>query len=126
MKGLNWHLEGDRTAVTITFATAPPVTATLATKAVDDVLRNLGAFRAKMRPAAPPDWPPGQQFEAIPDPRWVTEPEMMLGNSVLHIRDPRYGWLHYVLPRTSARKLGGLLTAQADAPMPVTPPGKTN
>ena len=55
----------------------------------------------------------------------LTEPEMMLGNSVLHIRDPRYGWLHYVLSRKSARKLAGLLAAQADAP-PVSPPGKAN
>jgi hypothetical protein len=126
MKGLNWNLEGDRNSVTLSLPTAPPVALKLNVMAVTDILRNLGDLRAKMRPPVEAGWPPGQKFQAIANPRWATEPEMMLGNSVLHIRDPRYGWLHYVLPRKGARKLAGLLAAQADAPAPVSPPGKTN
>ena len=126
MKGLNWNLDGDRNSVTLSLPTVPPVAVKLSAEAVDDVLRNLGDFRARMRPPVASAWPPAQKFHAIAGPRWVTEPEVMMGNSVLHIRDPRYGWLHYVLPRRSARKLARLLAAQADAPPPVAPAGKTN
>ena len=126
MKGLNWNLEGDRNSVTLSLPTVPPLAVKLSTEAVDDVLRNLGDFRAKMRPPPVSVWAPGQTFHAIANPRWMTEPEAMMGNSVLHIRDPRYGWLHYVLPRKGARKLAGLLAAQAGAPPPAAPTGKVN
>jgi hypothetical protein len=42
----------------------------------------------------------------------------MLGNSLLHIRDPRYGWLHYWIPKGEAAKLAKALQAQVDAPPP--------
>jgi hypothetical protein len=51
---------------------------------------------------------------AVLDPRWYSEPDALLGESLLHIRDPRFGWLHYALPRESARALGILLVHQAD------------
>jgi hypothetical protein len=35
---------------------------------------------------------------------------------VLRIRDPRYGWLHYVVPHDTASRLAEALTTQADPP----------
>ena len=62
-----------------------------------------------MQPEVSATWAAGQLFRAIPDTRWSTEPEIMEGNSVLHVRDPRFVWLHYMIPRNEARKLGEAL-----------------
>jgi hypothetical protein len=73
-----------------------------------------------MRPEISKTFALGQVVGAVSNPAWVTEPDAMLGNTLLHIRDPRFGWLHYLIPKEEARKLAGLLQAQADA----EPPGQ--
>ena len=118
MLGVNWKLEDDLKSVTISFPSKPPVGLRFNTAEVDETLKNLGEFRASMQPPIPANWSLDQKVEAIPDPAWYTEPEMMMGNSILHIRDPRFGWLHFLLPRENARKLGELLTRQAVTPPP--------
>lgn len=83
------------------------------------LIEALGELRPSLQPPIPMDLPAGpRKVNAIPDPRWYVEPEMMEGNSLLNMRDPRFGWLHYVLPRNEARKLGELLIRQADSPAP--------
>ena len=82
--------------------------------AVENLLKHLGEYRAMMQPEVQPRFGLGQSV--IFDPRWATEPELMLGNSVLHLRDPRYGWVHYAIPRDEARRLGALLQGQSDNP----------
>jgi hypothetical protein len=124
--GPNWHLDDDRKTVTITFPTNPPVALKLDARAVDDVLNNLGAFRAAMTPEVPRDHSLGQRVAAVPNPLWQTEPEMMLGDSLLHLRDPRFGWLDYMIPREEARKLAGFLLRQADNPPPAPRPSAAN
>ena len=119
----NWHIEDDRKTVTITFPTTPLIALKWDTDVVSEHLGKLGEFRALMQPEVGTTWAPGQLFRAIIDPVWSTEPEVMEGNSVLHVRDPRFGWLHYVIPRHEARKLGEALIRQADQPV-VTPPTK--
>src|SRR5260370_37552977 len=64
----------------------------------------------------------GQAVKAIPDPLWMTEPDANEGNTLLHIRDPRYGWLHYMIPREDARKLAAYIQNQVDPPRPRTIP----
>jgi len=63
---------------------------------------------------------------AVTNPAWVVEPDAMMGNALLHVRDPRYGWLHFLIPKDEARKLAGALLAQADAPPPGRQDGKPN
>ncbi|MDB5822246.1 MAG: hypothetical protein JWR21_950 [Herminiimonas sp.] len=116
MNRLQWLLDKDGQAVTLTLPTDPPVALRLNSAQIDDMLRNLGDFRASMAPPHEKTWQPGRRVVAEPDPCWLTEPEIMPGNSVLHLRDPRYGWLHYLLPRDAARELGNSLVAQADRP----------
>lgn len=123
MLGINWNLEDDRKTVTVTFSTHPSVSIRLDTASVEDILRNLGQFRSLMLPDTPAEWPAVRSVAAIPDPHWRVEAEVMTGDSLLHIRDPRYGWLHFLLPKESARLLGRSLTAQAEAPEPGAPPG---
>ena len=125
MTGPNWSLSEDRRYITVAFPTDPPVSLKLDAEAVDDHLAKMGELRALMRPEHAADWPLGQKVGAIPDPRWVTEPEMLDGNSLLHVRDPRFGWLHYLILRDDARKLADYLRVQADQP-PEQTPDRTN
>jgi hypothetical protein len=116
MDRLQWLLDKDGCAVTLTLPTDPPVALRLKPSQIDEMLRNLGDFRASMAPAHDKAWQPGRRVVAEPDPCWLTEPGIMAGTRVLHLRDPRYGWLHYLLPRDAARDLGNSLVAQADRP----------
>lgn len=124
MEGPNWKLDDDLRTVTVTFPTDPPVALKLDAQHVEEILENLGELRANMKPEIPHDLAGRRKFKAIPDPRWVTKPDAMIGNSLLHIRDPRFGWLHYLIPRDEARKLAGFLQTQADAPPPGQSQGK--
>jgi hypothetical protein len=85
--------------------------------AVEDLLRGLGMIRASMTPEVPPRFAMGQKVETIPDPAWVAEPDLMQGDSIIHLRDPRYGWLHYLIPRSEAAKLAGFLQKQVETPI---------
>ena len=126
MSGTEWKLDNDYKTVTITFPTDPPVDIRLDTSQIDEHLQRLGQFRSRMKPDIAFDWALGQKVGAVPDPRYVTEPEVMQGNSLLHIRDPRFGWLHYILPRDEAKKLGEFLVAQAELPEEVPEEDKRN
>jgi hypothetical protein len=126
MSGPNWKLEDDYKFVTLSLPTNPPAAIKMDVAGVEDVLKNLGEFRGAMKPEIPKTFVMGQKVAAVPDPIWVTEPDLMLGNSILHIRDPRYGWLHYLLPKEEARKLASFLQAQADTPPPEPKPNAVN
>ncbi len=126
MRAPDWKLDDDLKTVTLTFDTEPRVSLKLAVEAVEDILAHLGEFRGAMTPEVKRDWVPGRKVQAVPDPRWYTEPDLMRGDSLLHIRDPRFGWLSYLLPREEARKLGQYLIDQANAPDPAQPKGKAN
>lgn len=122
-----WTISEDLKTVTLTVSTEPPIVLKWTVAGVDDILKNLGELRASMPPEFPRGYDRGQKVSnCVPDPIWVTEPDAMMGNSLLHIRDPRYGWLHYLLPRDEAKKLGGYLQQQADEPPPGQHTGKAN
>ena len=122
-----WKLEDGYKTVTVTFPSDPPVALRLDVGAVEEILRNLGQFRDQMKPAVAPTFAMGQKVGAVPDPAWVTEADLLRGHSLLHLRDPRYGWLHYLLPPHEAQKLGELLQKQAElAGAQQAPPAKTN
>ncbi len=126
MNGPSWKLEDDLETVTITIPSSPPVVVKYKLAEIEDTLKNLGEFRAMMTPEVSHQFPMGQKVMALQNPAWVTEPDIMLGASLIHLRDPRFGWLHYLLPPDEARKLGGLLIAQADTVPPVPPDNKKN
>ena len=126
MTGPHWELDEEQGIVTVTFPTDPPVALRLDAALVDEMIRNLGAYRARMEPEPSEDWKRGAEFEGITDPCWFAAPARLTGGSLLHVRDPRYGWLHYALPPESARKLGVLLITQADATPSEPKQGKPN
>jgi hypothetical protein len=118
MSERNWKLEDDLTTVTLTLSSVPAVQIKLDAADIDDLLKNLGHFRGAMKPAVPIQNPLGQKTKAVFGPAWATEPDIMGGDSLLHIRDPRYGWLHYLLPRSDAANLARHLQIQAKTPPP--------
>jgi hypothetical protein len=118
MNAPNWHLEDDHETVTVTFPTNPVVQLKLGVAEVEDALVNLGRLRLMMKPPIGSQFPPGQKVWTVPDPAWATEVDAMTGSTLLHLRDPRYGWLHYLIPGDQARKLGGFLKTRADSPTP--------
>lgn len=88
------------------------------TAGIEKIINSLGQLRAAMNPEVPHDCPMGEMVPVVFDPRWSTELEMTQGNSLLHVRDNRYGWLHYVLPKHEAKRLAGFLETQANTPPP--------
>ena len=118
--GPNWELTDKRT-LTVTFPTKPPVAIENDTAQVEDMIAHLGEYRAAMVPEVPPEFPQGQSVDAIRNPAWMLENESR-GDVVIHIRDPRYGWLHYLLPRQEAAKMAGLLQALSMKPLSESKP----
>lgn len=115
----NWKLDEDLKTVTVTFPTDPPVVLKLNAAGVDALLHGLGGLRMQMEPQPPPDFATGQQFVAARSPNFVTEVDEFQGHSVLHLRDPRFGWLHYAIPNEQARKLAVSLAMQANSTLPL-------
>ena len=120
----SWRLENDDETVTFTFPSTPPVALGLDAAGVEEMLKTLGTLRAAMRPEISRTFAPGQVVQAVSDPIWYTEPDPMWGSSWLHIRDPQFGWRHYLIPKDEARKLVGYLQAQVNAPIPERAPDK--
>jgi hypothetical protein len=116
MAGPHFQLDDDLRHVTVVFPTVPRLALKLDVAGVEDLLRNLGDFRSSMNQQVPKTFELGQKVGAVPDPCWVSEPELMHGASLIHLRDPRYGWLHFLLPRPEAAKLGTVLQRQAEIP----------
>jgi hypothetical protein len=115
---IDWKLEDDKRNVTATFR-GYSSTLRLDVPGVEDLLTNLGIVRGSMLPEIPKFFKLGQRVTAVNDPAWVTEPDTE-GNTLLHIRDPRYGWLHYLIPKEEARKLANYIQNQVSSP-PLAP-----
>jgi hypothetical protein len=84
---------------------------------LDKLLTGLGKARAMMKSKVPADLEDGSVV-VVRDPTWRTMSTPLTADPLLHLRDSRFGWLHYALPRDSARTLAVALTKLADAPAP--------
>src|SRR4051794_18636970 len=93
-----WKSPGTFDTISMTFQADPPVRVELDAVEVDDILTNLGELRAMMQPEQPSDLCAAQRRSTVLNPDWVCEQSPWPADSVLHIRDPRYGWLGYVFP----------------------------
>lgn len=122
---INWSLSDDGKTVALEFATDPPVRIVMNLEQVEETLRNLGEFRSRMTPEVAREFEPLRRFDnVVPGPQWYTQAEKLNGDTLLHIRDPRYGWLDYLLPWADAAKLAELL--QGLASTRPAPPIKPN
>jgi hypothetical protein len=94
----------------VTVQADPPIRVELDAVETDDVIKNLGEMRVMMRPEQPAYFDSVQAAYTIFNPHWACDHEPALAHTVLHIRDPRYGWLHYVIPRDVGEELASALT----------------
>jgi hypothetical protein len=119
---VNWNLDDDHRHVVVTFQTTPPTSLKMDIGEVEGVIAGLGALRADMWPQVSKAYKLGQGIidDPVVDPNWATEPAMINRgfHTILHIRDTRFGWLHYALPRDEARNLATLIQHQLDLPRP--------
>ena len=114
MPAPNWKLDDDFKTVTVMFPAEPPVSVKLDVGGVEEILSKLAEFRAHMKPGMAPDFARGQQVLAEQNLQWVAEADAN-GDTLLHIRDSGFGWLHFVVPKEEARRLAAALQAQVDA-----------
>ena len=98
--------------VTVTFPTAPGIAIKLRAPEVDEILARLGYYRSVMDPEIAADCVPEQNSSAESNPGWHTEVNSLSDEVSLFLRDPRLGWMHYVLPKDEAEKLAKHLQSQ--------------
>lgn len=120
MPSLEWKLDASHKMLTVTLPTDPPFSMNLDASAVEGLVKNLASSRSLMQPAIPSTFAKGQTSEATPDPAWVAEQEAKSGKCLLHVRDPRFGWLHFLLTSKDTMQLADRLKeiASAAAPQP--------
>lgn len=108
------NVSPDKQSVTMTFASNPPVSIRWSTADLEKMLGQLGKLREIMQPEVPNEpFPMGQVVAVIRNPTWTAEPTRGESDSLLHLRHPSYGWLHFFLPNSEARKLGDELVAES-------------
>lgn len=86
---------------------------------VDKLLAGLGEARSNMKPEYTADIT-GEQMNVVSNPTWRTMGIALAPEPLLHIRDPRFGWLHYALAIDSAKRLGLSLVDLADKAAPAS------
>jgi hypothetical protein len=109
MAAPEWKLEEDNKTVTATFPTDPPTTMKFTTEEVEKIMKDLAELRWDMEPEVPDNFEEDEAGDPVEDPIWETAPDEDNRNMLLHICDPRYGWLHYALPNDEAEKLAEYL-----------------
>jgi hypothetical protein len=97
---------------------APDAVLAFTTGGVDEHIQHLGLTRAGMVPSISSIWERGQRVDCYRNPVTVVEADQLARDAILHLRDERFGWLHFIFSKDEARKLGAALIAQADRPSP--------
>jgi hypothetical protein len=85
---------------------------------VESLLAVLGDVRRRMLPQVAETWPVDMRVDCVRDPRWSLWTDRLAGDVILHVRDARFGWLHYVITRDEARRFATAILAQLEAPPP--------
>jgi hypothetical protein len=111
MAKADWEFSGHVDTVTVTFQADPLVAVELDAGEIDEILRNLGDLRALMKPSHPSHVPNEEDANFIVDPLWECKHDPLVDQRVLRIRDPRFGWLRYVISADTAWKLADALTS---------------
>ena len=111
------ELNPDRRSASVTMLGDPPFISSMDTATVETALSSLGLVRSGMLPEIQAKWDDGQLTPGCQrNPLCSLEIEALTGDSLLHIRHPQFGWLHFIIPKGEAIKLGQRLVAQGTAP----------
>lgn len=109
-----WRLSEDRKTASLVAPTDPPIVMSFTAESLDGLLNSAMEVRAAMTPPHAVDFAFGETVQAIDNPRVVSEYDSKTGRSLLHLRHPGFGWLHFLLPKQGAAKLAELLRNQAE------------
>lgn len=109
----DWVLDESLEFVTMIYPTNPPVAIQLPVLEVEKMLAIIGDYRSVMEPEVVAEHVPQQNVSAISSPIWQIESDPLSGNTLLRLRDPRFGWLHYLIPNGEAEKLAQHLQTDA-------------
>ncbi len=112
----SWELSADHHSVTLTLPGNPPAKLKLDAAGVEELLATLGKIRLGLSPEVPRGLADGQAINVLPNPFWIMAPAGAVGDALLHLRDPRYGWLHYQIPKSESSKLLQFLQKLAGLP----------
>lgn len=119
MPAVNLHLEAGDKILRLTIETDPRVVLRLDAQGVDLLVSQLGRARERMQPAHPEAYPSKEPGRAVADPQHVVDVDLRTENPLLHVRDPKFGWLHYMLTRAKCRRLAEELRQVAESkPLP--------
>jgi hypothetical protein len=99
--------------VTMIYPTNPPVAVQLNVLQVEKMLAIIGDYRSVMEPEVVAEHVPQQNVSAISSPIWQIESDPLSGNTLLRLRDPRFGWLQYLISNGEAEKLAQHLQSEA-------------
>jgi hypothetical protein len=113
-------LSDDGTEILISQIEQPPRVYRMTTKVVDETIERYGSVRAGMLPPVPVNLEghEGQAIFARRNPSWVIGYAALDGDPIIHIRHEGFGWLHFVLDRADAQKMGEALIDLAKAAPP--------
>jgi hypothetical protein len=107
-----------RDGVMLTYAKAPAAVCIKSTAVVESDIALLGLARTRLLPAVPESWPGAMVAGCYRDPAYSIEHDALAGDVLIHLRDERFGWLHYIVTRDRALDFANRILAQLDAPPP--------
>jgi hypothetical protein len=108
----SWTFDEDRKWVTLKLSSDPHVSVKLDVTRLAQLQETLGAIREKIVPEVSRTLPQGDKIKSLANPFWVISSGEGAGDLLLHLRDPRYGWLHYLVPKSEGAKLLAFLQRQ--------------
>lgn len=77
---------------------------------VDDVIWVLGEIRSLMDPLVKSGVPDNTPLTVVRGSIWQTRKTPLSSDVIVHIRDPRFGWLNYALLPEGAQQVGESLS----------------
>jgi hypothetical protein len=114
LKEATWAVAEHRMSAELLLTAAAGLAVSFNASALEEHITDTGNVRAQIEPPVASDLVLGQVVAAVGSPVWKLEQEAHSGNVILHLRDPRFGWLHYVLGRDSSRSLAAQLLRYAE------------
>lgn len=115
------HHNPETQTVTLSDETNPAAVLEIDAAQLEQLLQGLGEMRTRIEPRVEAEWQPGRSVQAITNPRFSAEVPKDKDFTVLHLRDPRFGWLHYAVPLPECGRLAEFLARAANrnaAPQP--------
>ena len=108
---ISHSLSDDRTTIRLQ---APAVDAALTVQQLDELVYALVVIRTNMVPIFPLEWPADAPVLAAKSPAWFCRAAVETDESLLSMRHPGLGWLHFALRKAEAAKLADLLKRQSE------------